>query len=79
MPLIPHAIRIVPRAGERDRRALGPRVTPAHEARILEYRRRIERGEGIFGPQTAERPVSSLYEELTASQIVTFAERRRGA
>ena len=60
----------------RPRRTEGPRASPEHKARIEEYRRRIESGEGIFGPPSPERPVSYLFEHMTVGQIERFVRLR---
>ncbi len=61
------------------RKRRSPPKSPAHEARISEYRRRIENRGWIFIPPTPERPISSLFEHLTVKQIVGLGNRRRGA
>lgn len=62
----------------RKRRRRSPkRLSPLHEARIDEYRRRVETQGWIFTPPSPERPISSLFEHLTTQQIVGLGDGER--
>lgn len=54
------------------RRRSPKRLSPLHEARIDEYRVRVETRGWIFCPPSPELPVSALFEHLTTKQIVTL-------
>jgi hypothetical protein len=59
------------------RKRRSPPKSAAHEARISEYRRRVEDRGWIFAPPTPELPISSLFEHLTVKQIVGLGTNRR--
>ncbi|RMG15051.1 MAG: hypothetical protein D6731_09325 [Planctomycetota bacterium] len=54
------------------RKRTPPPKSPAHEARIEEYRRRVETRGWIFSPPTPEKPLSYLFDDLTVRQIVSL-------
>jgi hypothetical protein len=60
------------------RRRSPKRLSPLHEARIDDYRQRLETRGWIFTPPSPELPISSLFDHLTTKQIVGLgaAERR---
>jgi hypothetical protein len=70
-----------PKRKRRKRRS--PPKSPAHEARIAQYRALVETRGWIFAPPTPERPISYLFDDLTVKQIVTLStpdrEMRRRA
>ena len=70
----------IPQAPRKRRKRRSPPKSAAHEARISEYRRRIEDRGWIFIPPTPERSISSLFDHLTVKQIVGLgSSQRRGA
>ncbi len=67
-----------PEPQPRKRRRRSPkRLSPLHEARIDEYRARIEGRGWIFCPPSPELPISALFEHLTTKQIVGLGSTTR--
>jgi hypothetical protein len=59
------------------RRRSPKRLSPLHEARIDDYRARMEGRGWIFTPPSPELPISSLFDHLTTKQIVGLGDLSR--
>lgn len=67
------ASQAAPEEAPRKRRRRRKLISPAHEARIAEYRALVEGRGWIFAPPSPPQPVSALFKHLTDTQVESLS------